>query len=411
MVNYDYLYDLNAFAEDVNVDHFTNKVLSYQVVENGYILPFKNIEGKFGGGVVNSNKEYLQETSLHCGRGCGYEFDDESVRKSDETVVYLGAFHKIWGHCITDNIRRMWFLVSDYFRQFRECKIIYVPLADFSMGANFLELLSIIGIDGDSFIALSEITRYSRIIIPDECFYSNEFGTRLYTREYIDIVDSVRSYATNHLKEDQRFRRIYFSHSKHSGINQIGEKKLEKFFKLQGYTIIHPEEYTFKQQINMLANCDFFASTVGSCSHNIMFLPDGASVILIPRANFFTGYQLAIDTLGEKNIYYVDSNLSIYVSNKMPWTGPYYFYVSQKLMDFFDISAEEQVNIWKKNLKDFKVYELIGTNKYSLSTRYLPAIYYQVLMESLDTYHKSHRYSIIECKYNLVVGFVKSLFL
>ena len=44
-----------------------------------------------------------------------------------------------------------------------------------------------------------------------------------------------------------------------------------------------------------MLNCEEFASTVGSAAHNIIFLRDGTKAYLIPRANFITEYQLALD--------------------------------------------------------------------------------------------------------------------
>ena len=116
---------------------------------------------------------------------------------------------------------------------------------------------------------------------------------------------------------------MYFTYSRFSSDKQVGENKLEDFFTGLGYKIIAPERYSFEEQLNILANCEFFASTIGSCSHNIIFLPEGASVYLIPRAFYLTGYQVALGEVINLNIYYVDSSLSVLVRRNNPWEGPF----------------------------------------------------------------------------------------
>ena len=32
------------------------------------------------------------------------------------TVIYLGMFFHIWAHCLTDNLKRVWFLKSEVYK-------------------------------------------------------------------------------------------------------------------------------------------------------------------------------------------------------------------------------------------------------------------------------------------------------
>jgi len=50
-----------------------------------------------------------------CGVGKSYEFDEEMIDVVDKTVVYIGMFNLIWGHCITDNQKHLWVMLhSEY---------------------------------------------------------------------------------------------------------------------------------------------------------------------------------------------------------------------------------------------------------------------------------------------------------
>ena len=56
------------------------------------------------------------------------------------------------------------------------------------------------------------------------------------------------------------------------------------YFKSKGYEIIrHEQRADFDEELNLLINAESFASPIGSCAHNSLFLRDGAEAILIPR--------------------------------------------------------------------------------------------------------------------------------
>lgn len=60
-------------------------------------------------------------------------------------------------------------------------------------------------------------------------------------------------------------------------------------------------------------NCEIFASTIGSTSHNSLFLRDDAEAIFIPRAlNNFNNYQGCCNQVHSVNAIYIDSTFSIY---------------------------------------------------------------------------------------------------
>ena len=144
-------------------------------------------------------------------------------------------------------------------------------------------------------------------------------------------------------------KKIYYFH----GRRQFGEERLAEYFKSKGYEVIRPEKLTLDEQLNWLINCESFASTLGSCSHNSIFLRDGTETIFIPRlTEKITSHQKILNQVHPINANYVDSSLSICVVN-----GSNYCYIlSEQLKHFFgdkwDGYDEEDFKTFLQYVKD-----------------------------------------------------------
>lgn len=353
MTDYKYLYNKDYYGNELYVRHLKEKILDYQEIEGGYILPFKRLgDGRLGGGVLDSDKKFIAESGLHRGKGCAYTIDGSNIECLDEEVVFLGTWERVWGHCITDNLRRLWVFDDNAFMEkYKNYQFVYANFDNKEIGRNFSELLDIIGVDRKKMLQITKVSKFKKIVIPDECFWNEEDGTRYFTKEYQRIIGKVRKYGVDHM-ENLAYEKFYFSYAKAGRRKQFGEKKIERFFQNIGYKVIAPEEYSFKEQLNILMNCRYFASTIGSCSHNSVFLLDNTDVCLIPRANYLTGYQPALDQVNNLNVRYVDSSLSIFVDQSTPWGGPFYYYVSDELKECFGIEDDN-----RDSFSDFKFYK------------------------------------------------------
>ena len=122
MINLDYLYNPDVAKEMFNNNYFVDKELSFSVIEKGMILPHNQMvidektTKEIGGGIVDSNGNFVKSSSRRYGEGEVYIPPSQSIQYRSDTVVYLGLFSPTWGHVITDNIRRLWFLNSDFFK-------------------------------------------------------------------------------------------------------------------------------------------------------------------------------------------------------------------------------------------------------------------------------------------------------
>lgn len=132
MINYDGLYNKDYYGDSLNTNHFYDKKLHFKIIENGTILPHKEliINGRWTwgvGGIVDSKGNFVESSFVHRGVGGAYT-PTEEVQYSPYTVIYLGMFFRVWGHCITDNLKNVWFLRSEIYKKyFKDCPIVFVP--------------------------------------------------------------------------------------------------------------------------------------------------------------------------------------------------------------------------------------------------------------------------------------------
>ena len=365
MTNLDYLYNPESAKKSqvFNRKYFVDKKLSFRTIEHGMILPPSptDDDGKrkfLGyGGIVENNGEFIKESFIHYETGGKYTPPSESIQHSNKTVIYLGTSWPVWGHVITDNLRRLWFLTSEYFKAFKNCPLVYiVTWSDIKPQKNFCRLLEILGVDVEKLRPITQPTQFDKIILPDESFniLSKPNG---FTAEYKEAIDRVRKFALKNYTPTSS-KKIYYFHDARA---QVGAERLAEYFKAKGYEIVRPERLTLDDQLNLLINCKSFASTLGSCSHNSMFLRDKTESIFIPRnPNRFTVYQPVIDELRALNANYVDTSLSI-CGNSL--VGPFYYMLSEQLKRFF---GDKFGGYEEEDFKNFLQYM-----KYSLDNGYL----------------------------------------
>ena len=203
-----------------------------------------------------------------------------------------------------------------------------------------MRLLAVLEVDVNRLQPIYHPTQFENVILPDSSYASVKFA-----EEYRETIERVRAFATKH-QTPTSSKKVYYFY----GRAQTGEERLAEYFKAKGYEIVSPEKLTVDEQLNLMINAESFASTLGSCSHNALFLRDGTEVINIPRAaNRFTGYQQMIEQLRPLNNVYVDSSLSIFET----FNGPYCFIISEQLKKFF---GEEFSGYDEDDSKTFLAY-------------------------------------------------------
>ena len=354
MTNYDGLFNKEYFGNRLNENHFSNQKLHFKIIENGTIIPFKDVKGSgFFGGLMDDKGNFVKRTSVHAGVGEEVYTPNDEVMFSPSTVIYLGMFIHIWGHCLTDNLKRLWFLKSDIYRKyFRNCPVVYTPM--WGVVENFSKLLKILEIDTSKLFAIDKPIKFANVIVPDESFFlgKSNLGGRadsidgtaddfngndggFFTNEYLETVNQIRNFADKNSSPLEQ-KKFYFI----QGRNQFGEERIAQYFMSKGYAIVRPENLRLEDQLNIYLNCENWASMVGSISHNVIFLRDNSNVVLIPRrAAYVNIYQLALNQLHNLDVNYIDAAFSVFTHGH---TGPYCYILSENLRKYFGDEVKEK---------------------------------------------------------------------
>ena len=366
MINYDGLYKKDYYGEKLSENHFSEKNLGFQVIKDGIILPYKPLEDTVGlGGIVDADGKFIERSFIHMGVGNSYA-PEKKVKYCPKTVIYLGMLVHVWGHCLTDNLKRVWFLKSNFFKEnFKNCQIVYVKAGD-GIIPSFAKLLEILEIKVDKLVEVDKPTKFKKIILPDESFFldkgsvtnydcaiegsRNNFNgndSAFFTQEYIQTIEQIRNFAQKNFSPLPQ-KKFFFYY----GGNQTGEGRLADYFSEKGYEFIEPEKFPIEEQLNILANCENFASVIGSISHNILFLKNHSQAVLIPRrAAFLNIYQQAINQVHDLEIFYIDSAFSIFARSQ---SGTFSYILSEQLRKFFGDEITEKFS--KEDFYHFLMY-------------------------------------------------------
>lgn len=362
VINLDHMFDNRKNEYDYlfnRQQYIINNELSYKAVKKGILFPHRR-DPDYNCGVWD-----CERTKLDIFTGTGSVINNNAffpgnavVKNSKEKVIFIGAFSGIYGHFITDSFRYLWFLKSKYYNDFKDYKLVYYIWSNYKMIGNYKRLLELAGLNTDDLIEICEPTQFEEIIVPDPSFTDNpEIPTKCFSKEYLDTINNIKANVLENFdvcNPKYNYNKIYLSFSKFKNRTAIGEKKLEKFFKDRGFKIIYPEKYTIDEQIAMMINCETLASTDGSLLHNCVFMNDNKNLIIIPRGSYTTSYQDALNYLRDYKCVYVDSSLSFLISKTAKANGPFYFYISEEMYDYFLLSLPK--DYLKKNFNDAKKY-------------------------------------------------------
>ena len=164
--------------------HIIHQQLNCQMIADGYLLPGKTECGMFLGGVMDSKDFYVAGSGWREGTDCtGYCVSSGDIVHRTGTVLYIGYFHYIWGHVITDNLKKIWALCKeDIIRNIDG--VVYVTMDNKPLPSYVKELLTFAGVDFDKAEHITEPTRFDNVIVPDNSYLEVGLG-RLATDEYI----------------------------------------------------------------------------------------------------------------------------------------------------------------------------------------------------------------------------------
>lgn len=367
-MTYDFRHINREIAEltktEASVERLRSVNLSSHTYEDAFVLPSKDlwVDGKCHGGVVTRENQFVESSAWHEGKRCDkYDFSHEEATPVSSTVIYLGFFNSVWGHALTDNIKKLWFLFTEEYKQLSEqgAKIIYITAGNQTLPKYAVRLLELCGVDTTQLHHVTEVTRFSKIVVPDNSFIADN-GERFYTKEYRQTIDRIKSNASRCALA--KVDKIYFTRTNLKGIRDFGEKQIENTFRKMGYTIVSPEQYSVDEQIFMLSHCTHFAATEGSVSHGAVFCASGTNVAIVRKVNDVNKYQMAINAVADLNVTYIDAHHSTQASPQSPWVGPFYLCINNNLERYvghklFHLPLCLMPSWWHYNLLNKYIYK------------------------------------------------------
>ena len=349
---------LHDLRKDEKESHFSQEVLETRVYESATILPHRF--GILTGGVCDYSGEFILNTGLHEGYDGSYQYNPGEVEsKSLKKALFLGTWSSVYGHCITDNIKKFWFLFTEEGQNIlnspEEYDIIYVNLAGDQRADYMQDIVLSLGLNLARFCAITSIVRYQYVIIPDNSLILRD-GVRYYTVEYKNLIDKIKNSCPNH----PSFKKVYLTRSKIHDGKDFNEKSIEVEFVKKGYKVISPEQLTFQEQVSLMKGCEQLVSTVGSISHQVLFCSSGVSVVLLNKADYVNGYQLAINKLAQVDVMYIDSHNSLH--SKPLWKGPFFLWKTRQFCQYMGIKYYSPywspiyyrylgIFIWRNNIR------------------------------------------------------------
>lgn len=329
----------NITRKEAAVHRFLDKNLTYQGFDNAFVLPSKDLwkEGKCFGGVVTKEGDFVESSAWHEGKRCDkYEFNEADAIRRDETAIYMGFYNPCWGHAITDNLKKLWFLKTDKCKDLlsQGAKLIYLTIDNQLMPLYIYRLFALAGVDLTEFELITDLSLFARIVVPDNSFIADN-GQRFFTQPYVDTIAKIKA---NAICQNKVYpEKVYFTRTQLKSNRDIGEKSIEKVFRKKGFTVIAPEQHSVDEQIQMLMHCKSFAATEGSISHNAVFCEPGADVVIVRKCNDVNKYQMAVNEVADVNVTYIDAHHSTKAPKTAPWVGPFYLFTNINLYHFFNI--------------------------------------------------------------------------
>lgn len=323
--NLSYISKSDCQLKKLHKDYIYKNKLNHITLSDAYIIPWNNTNKKSrGGGIVSKNREFHLSSAWHEGYSSGYKFDTSNVEYRNETVIYIGCLYHIWGHAITDNLKKIWYLYNTN----QNKKLVYITVNNEPLPSYIYELFELAGIDLHKAEHITQITKFKEIINPDNSIINiNE--ERYFTKEFTQVINIIKSQVPT-----KNIGKIYFTRTHLRQNRDIGEVKIEKAFQKKGYTIIAPEEYSIKEQLSMLKGCTAFAATEGSISHSSIFCKPEIEVILLRKVDYINPYSCFINQMCSLNVTYIDIHHSTLSPKEYPWRGPFYLYITNGLSKY-----------------------------------------------------------------------------
>lgn len=333
--NLNYLNKKNKrlYEKELPIDLYSTKELKVDIFKSALIVPCSH-DGKREG-VFDLNHNYIARTNLHEVLGNKPSYPNNIVPHMNKNAIYIGDLYSCFGHSLTDNLKKLWFLKTKKGKELlnQGAEIVYVTFNGEKLGSHVFRIFELAGFDLHCAKEITEPLTFDSVYVPEDSIFIEE-ERRYYTNEFKKVVDSIIQKA--HLRVSvPSFSKIYLSRTLLNDGEDFGELKIEKAFINKGYKVLHPEKYSVEEQVCYLNQSSEVVSTLGSISHLSLFCPPNSKVIILLKNDYLNTYQTVIDAIAGNSVIYINSHHTFKQSRF--WDGPFYLSITKQLSLFLGI--------------------------------------------------------------------------
>ncbi len=281
------------------------------IVQNATVLPLKlaiDSSGKttFLGGIIDNNDCFFEPSAhiheLDTATGSlksGYKFNPQDVKHQSETVIYGGLLYEHFGHFLVESVSRLWYVLEHPEHNY---PLVFVTEKSGTPCQQILDFFALIGINRKRLLFIQEPTCFDKIIVPEQSAVLSGYYTSPFILPYEKAAAAVTP---------QKFAKVYLSRRKfHGAVQLLGEEKLEKIFRANGYKVIYPERLSLKEQIAYIRGAKAVASVMGSASHLMLFAHPQTQSIVLERTEHINLEQILINQAKDLDWYSVCANMN-----------------------------------------------------------------------------------------------------
>lgn len=310
--------------------------LQVQTIPRGIVFPLELSETNMHeqnqfGGVCDENLKFVElsltkrvsppnfaSEFVDWFKGANPAYTKDDLDYVDETVVFIGALPKHFGHYILEGLSRLWFLLDQQNLDTYQCVCISDGDED-----RFAEFLRLFGLPAERITRVVKPTMFKEVIVPEQSIRLHDF----YSKEYKATIEKVMENVIP-VNNDK----VYFSKKERKNDRAIGEGPIEAVLASNGYTVYFPEAISVGETLSILKGCNHFLAASGTNIHNSIFLQDGSISVCLNRSEHFHPIQIMIDRMRSLNTTYIDSFLFGTQSN---WSsGPFLLFPTKYLLRF-----------------------------------------------------------------------------
>ncbi|MCR5251051.1 MAG: glycosyltransferase family 61 protein [Lachnospiraceae bacterium] len=311
--------------------------LRYESFRNALILPIRKFAEDneallFGRGCLIDEAGDFVEASGIPGR-VGGAYPSEIPPLTDRKVVFCGYLAAGWGHFLVESVTRLWYALREE-EGVDSYVFVNVENAGSRISGNFRSFLELLGIY-DRTVLLDSPAHFREVILPERAYVSASHCSD----EYNELIDAVIRNAPEAEKDSPErvfFSRAHLYDKKHfygrRRSRERGLDMLDDYFARNGFAIVYPERTELREQLRLMRGAKLLASESGSCAHNMLLAPKGASTLIMERQALPNRFQAEIDRMRDLDCRYVDSYYALYPT--ADFGGPYLLMYSEQMKRF-----------------------------------------------------------------------------